>query len=120
MEIASDAANEMNAEQVENLLPPHLDIPEISRGLVLRVEQMPQTAPVQVVTTSAVKHQQFGLGKEIAVVVIQMDMSWTEYRLPGRWVEVWMEFFQGFHNIAGIIGFLKRRRPCFLNVAVRE
>lgn len=45
MEVAADTADNVEAKQVENLLPPMLDVLEICEGLVPRVEQVPETAP---------------------------------------------------------------------------
>ncbi|MDR3564815.1 MAG: hypothetical protein P4N59_25750, partial [Negativicutes bacterium] len=53
MEVAPDAADDVEAEQIEDLLSPALNILEISRGLAFPVEQVPKAAPVQRIPTTA-------------------------------------------------------------------
>ncbi len=57
VELSSDAADEVHAKQVENLLSPLLNVSKIGGGLIFRVKQMPQAASMQRVATFAIERQ---------------------------------------------------------------
>ena len=61
MEVASNAADEVDTKKIENLLPPFLNVSKIGGRLVFRVQQSPQTAPMQSVAAFAVECQKLVL-----------------------------------------------------------